>query len=272
MTTEPPEPAQFTVVIPTYNSEHCLERAVASALAQTHPPREIIIVDDASTDDTVGVACRLAARSMPIPIRVLRQRSNLGPSAARNLAWDSALGDYIVFLDADDEWLPHKLQIQSRVIGQNGAFLVGQTYPSLNRDEQATRRIGRLQILTRNCFWTSTVAIKRSIPERFCESLRQCEDHLLFATATLRYDQSYYVSSPLVVEHKAPIGSSGLSASLWKMQFGNWRVYRELLRSGLIGKLAFIALELFSTLKFVARPVRLGFWRLRSVRSDFSIR
>lgn len=95
-----------SVVIPAYNAARWIAETIASALDQTYPPREVIVVDDGSTDDT---ACR--AERFPPPVRVLR-KANGGPAAARNLGIAAASGTWIALLDADDRWLPRKLERQ----------------------------------------------------------------------------------------------------------------------------------------------------------------
>ena len=94
-----------SVVIPAYNVEDCLERAVHSVLAQTRPCQEIIVVDDGSTDDTA----RLAAEF--VGVRVVRQ-AHAGAAAARNAGVRASSCDLVAFLDADDEWLEDKLMRQ----------------------------------------------------------------------------------------------------------------------------------------------------------------
>ena len=95
-----------SVVIPTYNRADLVCAAIDSALAQTHPEVEIIVVDDGSTDDT---AARLAGYGNRI--RVMRQ-SNAGVCAARNAGFAAAYGRFVALLDSDDRWLPWKLAAQ----------------------------------------------------------------------------------------------------------------------------------------------------------------
>lgn len=95
-----------SVVIPTYNYGRFIVEAIESALRQTLPPYEIIVVDDGSTDDTAEVVARFGER-----VRYIRQE-NAGVSAARNRGVAESRGDYIAFLDADDIWEPTKLEKQ----------------------------------------------------------------------------------------------------------------------------------------------------------------
>lgn len=96
-----------SVVIPAHNAQDHLARAIDSILAQTLCPNEIIVVDDGSTDNTKEVA-----QSYGDSVHYIYQ-PNAGPSAARNTAIKAAASKWIAFLDADDEWLKDKLQLQT---------------------------------------------------------------------------------------------------------------------------------------------------------------
>ena len=89
---------KISVIIPTYNRKHTLNRAIHSVLSQTFQPWEIIAVDDGSTDGTK----EWLAKMYPA-IRYIHQ-SNSGVSAARNVGIKTAQGDWLAFLDSDDEW------------------------------------------------------------------------------------------------------------------------------------------------------------------------
>jgi glycosyltransferase involved in cell wall biosynthesis len=94
-----------TIVVAVLNGEQTLARALESALAQTYEPLEVLVVDDGSTDATAEIA-----RSFE-RVRYLHQE-NSGPSAARNRGIEEARGEYIGFLDADDEALPARMSLQ----------------------------------------------------------------------------------------------------------------------------------------------------------------
>jgi glycosyltransferase involved in cell wall biosynthesis len=96
----------ISVIIPTYNYARYLGEAIDSALGQTYPALEVIVVDDGSTDETPAILAGYGDG-----IRVLRQR-NQGVAAARNRGIAAAHGEYLAFLDSDDIWKPRKLELQ----------------------------------------------------------------------------------------------------------------------------------------------------------------
>lgn len=102
-----------SVVIPAYNSGRYIRRCIDSVLAQTLLPEEVIVVDDGSTDDTA----RIIADYGPKVIYI--HQENAGPSVARNTGIEAATSEWIAFLDADDEWLPEKLQLQIEYLKRN---------------------------------------------------------------------------------------------------------------------------------------------------------
>ncbi|HYG61078.1 MAG TPA: glycosyltransferase family 2 protein [Thermoanaerobaculia bacterium] len=96
-----------SAILPVFNGRRYLRDAVRSVAAQTLPPCELIVVDDGSTDGSLAELEGLPPA--PFPIRVLRQE-NAGQSAARNLAARQAEGEYLAFLDQDDQWHPQHLE------------------------------------------------------------------------------------------------------------------------------------------------------------------
>ena len=112
---------RFSVVIAVYNGDDYIERAVESALNQTYPPYEVIIVDDGSTDRTAEKMRRYAEM-----IQYFYQ-DNEGVSVARNVGSNLAQGDWLAFLDADDWYYPDRLKLHAEFIAEcpNLDFLVG---------------------------------------------------------------------------------------------------------------------------------------------------
>ncbi len=95
-----------SVVVTTYNQARYIAETIESVLAQTHAPREIIVVDDGSTDETPSITARFGDR-----ITCIRQK-NQGIAGSRNAGIRRASGELIAFLDGDDLWEPGKLAAQ----------------------------------------------------------------------------------------------------------------------------------------------------------------
>jgi glycosyltransferase involved in cell wall biosynthesis len=106
--------APISVIIPHYNRSHLIGSAIESVCRQTLPPMEIIIVDDAS--DPVH---RKALEEFRSVARIVYLDANIGPGRARNAGVKAAAGEFLAFLDDDDEWFPDKLQRQWEVIGND---------------------------------------------------------------------------------------------------------------------------------------------------------
>jgi len=100
-----------SIIIPTYNREHLLGRALKSILNQTYKDFEVIVVDDGSTDNTEDVIREFSA----LKIHYIKHIENKGEGAARNTGVKAARGDYVAFLDSDDEYLPEKLEKEMAV-------------------------------------------------------------------------------------------------------------------------------------------------------------
>ena len=102
-----------SVIIPAYNAEGTISRAIDSVLEQTEKPNEIIVVDDGSTDDTCNILQRYQNQ-----VKVVRQE-NSGASSARNTGILTAAGEFVAFLDSDDSWASTKLQEQLVALRSN---------------------------------------------------------------------------------------------------------------------------------------------------------
>jgi len=102
-----------SVVLPTYNRAQWLPRTIDSILCQSHPPAEVLVVDDGSSDETEGII-----RSYDRRVRYFRQE-NAGVSAARNRGIQAAIGRWIAFADSDDLWHPTKLEVQLTALAKS---------------------------------------------------------------------------------------------------------------------------------------------------------
>lgn len=136
----------LSVIIPVHNGERYLEEAIRSALAQTLPPTELIVVDDGSTDGSAAIA-----RSFGAPVHVLTH-ANRGAAGARNAGAACATGDLLAFLDADDLWLPDKLARQVQALREDPsceAILGGvENFISPELDAAQSQTLSRTSVTT----------------------------------------------------------------------------------------------------------------------------
>jgi hypothetical protein len=173
--------APVSVIIPTYNSAAYLGEAIDSALAQALPPRQIIVVDDGSTDQTPQLIQRYASR-----VQYVRQ-TNQGVSAARNRGLELANQPLVAFLDADDVWHPLKLKVQIAAMNAIPSLVLLGTrsfdWPARSmprsRGCPAVGHVSWRQLVVKNRLVTSSVVVRRDAIEKagiFDTSLQGPED------------------------------------------------------------------------------------------------
>jgi glycosyltransferase involved in cell wall biosynthesis len=159
---------RVSVIIPTHNRSKLLRAAVKSALAQTYPNIEIIVVDDGSTDDTPPIMAQYAGRVIYL------QQANQGVAAARNTGVRAATGEYLTFLDDDDLILPAKVERQVQVLSSRPEIgLVHCRYYYADGDGNLLDKVGLLPegevlkaLLCGNFIWVGAPLIHRRCLEQ----------------------------------------------------------------------------------------------------------
>lgn len=225
---------QVSVVIPTYNAASVLAQAIDSVLAQTYRAFEIIVIDDGSSDSTPELLRAYGNR-----VRGIRQ-DNAGVYAARNRGVRAAHGRYIAFLDADDIWLPAKLERQIDILDKQPAFPVVHTDAALIDAEGRLLKAAtnpRRQSVNGHVFeeffrsnmaviLLSTVMLRRECFDKtgfFDERYRSVVDQVFFLRLAWDFP-IYFIPEPLVKYRVTP-------GSLSRGNVGrNLRIREELLR------------------------------------------
>ena len=197
----------YSVVIPLFNKERHIERAIRSAAAQTVPPTEIIVVDDGSTDASAGIVKCLAEEIAGIR---LIQQENGGVSRARNVGIQVAGSEYIAFLDADDEWFDDFLEEIEHLIWEfpeAGLYSTAYTAVGGDRDKIADQ-VGKIpgnsiHVQIHNYFkagfrgspvWTSATVVPKSTFEdvgMFIDGAGRGQDLEMWGRISLRYDIAF---------------------------------------------------------------------------------
>lgn len=212
-----------SVVVPTYDRADLLPRAIDSALAQTMTDLEVVVVDDASTDDTPAVVSGYDDDR----VRYLGHATNRGGSAARNTGIERARGEYVAFLDSDDEWRPTKLarqleRVEAEGDGWIGAYCDHEIRPGgrtgrlqravaalLAADDPEQRTEGGEELIVEclannvNSGAGSTLLVRTDVARRvggFDESLARFQDPD-FLIRVLRAGKVAHVEETLVIRH-----------------------------------------------------------------------
>jgi glycosyltransferase involved in cell wall biosynthesis len=208
-----------SVVIPAWRAADTIARAVRSVLDQSVPVLEVLVIDDGSPDDIPA-----ALAGLPDTVRVIRQ-SNAGASAARNRGLDEARGEWVAFLDADDEWLPGRLerQFDGMNLHPEVRFVAGKYLlrPLTGSDMLAgPRRRNNERVLqlegadafdfAMNC-WTGTILVHREAigQHRFRTDLRTAEDREFWLRMVLEMP-AFALAAPIAIHH---IRANSLSTS-----------------------------------------------------------
>ena len=175
-----------SVIIPTYNRENFIKKALDSVIAQTYLNFEVIVMDDGSTDNTREVVDGYNNKKISY-----FYQENRGIAGARNAAINKSSGDYIAFLDSDDYWLPEKLERQMALFHEHSEYgMVASCCASIRLDgsfrkKNRTGKSGWVlkDLFVKNFIRTSSAMIKREYLEKaglFDEKLRECEEYDLW--------------------------------------------------------------------------------------------
>jgi glycosyltransferase involved in cell wall biosynthesis len=250
-----------SVIIPCYNVEKMIRRALDSVYVQTLPVLEVICVDDGSVDRTTTLIETFQTEHPDLRLKILRTATNRGPSVARNLGWENAAGDYIAFLDADDAWHPQKIAIQFEWMRAHPNIdLCGHAHTLGLPTQLLDRASGAVQprafvitpgdILISNPFVTPSVMLKRALTERFEPTRRYTEDYLLWMQICLRGHKVVMLDAPLVFVLR-DTGGERLSRHYLRMRAGDIQNYWQLWREKQISVFKMLWLIPLSVLKFV---------------------
>ena len=232
---------KFSVIITCYNNGDCVLDAVASVRDQVYADWELIVVDDASQDDSV-VKLKHALRNCPRARVIVLPENSGGPARPRNIGVEAATGDWVAFLDADDIWHRDKLRLQAEAIQATQACIVSSAKVLFNRAEvglaaaavdlpeasKTGRWISYRSMLFKNWLCTSSVVMTRDLasacPFPEVRRYRAIEDYRVWLDSHKRVAQSFRLDIPLVYYR---IHAGSISKDKWGMIKKNWMLYRE---------------------------------------------
>lgn len=201
--------AEVSVILPTYNRAEILPRSINSLIQQTYPDLEIVVVDDASTDDTESVVKSFNDNR----IKYIKHDDNRGANVARNTGISQSTGEYIAFQDSDDVWLPHKIQRQVEVFQQSGPEIglvstgVCRVWPDYQTDylpgDQWKKQDFMKSLIQNNFIPTQAAMIRRECVQRmgdFDNKLPRLQDWEMWIRLSKEYNFEL-VDETLVVKN-----------------------------------------------------------------------
>ena len=252
-----------SVIVPCYNCELTVGRAVESILSQTFPPKELILINDASQDGTLNIINDYRDR-YPKWIETINLNTNVGAASARNAGWEIASCPYIAFLDADDSWHPKKIEIQYTfmkanpkvdVVGHLYSKAFNSHYSEINIDHInfKTRKIKAMSLLFKNYFSTPCVMMKRDLRIKFEDHRRHSEDLFLWQNLAFNGANMLRIEIRLAFIHKSAFSDHGLNSQLLKMESAELMNILAHFRDKNIGLHIFVLSAFYSILKFIVR-------------------
>lgn len=206
----------ITVVIPLYNKEDYIHRAISSVLRQSFKDFEVLIVDDGSIDNSLKIVNYIHDKR----INVIKQK-NAGPAAARNTGVRNAKGEWVIFLDADDEFLPNALSTFNNLIQKNSSipYIICNYYLQMKNEKRLFTNIKTDKVLKHPFLLEylevlsgrpGSEIIRKDIMDKYPynESLRRYED-AENQYRILRDVKVYQASIPVMISHRDASEAAG---------------------------------------------------------------
>lgn len=216
-----------SVIIPVYNGEKTIEKAIASVQSQSYTALQIIVIDDCSQDGTYKIVEALAKEDERIIL--IKNKVNLGVATSRNNGCKLVTGKYIAFLDSDDLWYPQKIELQLEYLNKTKAHLCYTSYEMVEKNSQdsirykVANKVDYKSLLKENIICCSSVLLERRLMEQnpFVSQYFH-EDFILWLTILKQGYQAVGISQCLVIYQKG-----GRSADKVNAMKNRWRIYRS---------------------------------------------
>lgn len=223
----------ISIIVPVYNAERFIRETMDSVLAQTCSGWELLLVEDGSSDSTVEVIEQYREENRENRIRLIRQPSNMGAAKARNRGLQEAKGRYIAYLDADDLWMPEKLERELAFMKEKEAAFAFTGYEFADERGNGTGKVVRVpetltyrQALSNTTIFTTTVMFdRRKIDSALLEMpVIKSEDTALW-WKVLRNGYVAYGLDENLAKYRRPAKS--LSSNKLEALRRIWNLYRK---------------------------------------------
>lgn len=228
-----------SVIMPAYNSEKYIGEAIESVLNQSYKNWELIIVNDASSDNTENIIKAYAAKNNKIVLISLSE--NKGVSNARNVAISSAKGRYMAFLDSDDIWTNDKLARQISYMQENDYCFTYHDYILFNTT--MSKESGKVikvpnsldynELLKGNCTGSClTTVVDRNFIRRIRMPNQRHEDFICWLNILKEYKVHAYGLNEVLGYYR--VGKSSVSSNKLRSAYWTWKVYRDTQKIGFL--------------------------------------
>lgn len=240
-----------SIITPSHNTEKFIAKAIDSVLAQTYTEWEMIIVDDLSMDNSAAIVKEYAKKDPRIKLIQSQQRS--GAAGARNRAIEEAEGRHIAFLDADDLWMPQKLEKQIAFMEKNDLAFTYSSYKVFNeQDEVLTTFVTIPEISYESMLKTCSVGCLTAIYDTeklgkmYLPKLPTKEEYVLWLEIMKKIDSTKGIIEPLAFYRvgKTSVSSDKANAAVWQ-----WKVYRDIEHLNLAKSIYYFANYVYYGLK-----------------------
>lgn len=248
-----------SILTPTYNTEKFIRATIESVQNQTYQNWEMILVDDASTDETVKIISDFAEKDNRI--KLFKLSKNSGNGFARNVALEKASGKYIAFLDADDLWFPSKLEKQLQFLETNNLPFTFSFYDCIDEEgSNLNRRVEAPLNLTYNqLFFCNYVGNLTAIYDAdyfgkiVIEATEKRQDWRLWLTILKQIKETKPVPEPLAFYR---IRKNSISSSKFKLIKHNFGVYRDFHGFNFVSSVLLMIRFLFTQLVIKPRYIK----------------
>lgn len=229
-----------SIIVPVYNAEKFIRETMDCVVAQTYPRWELLLVEDCSRDGTVAVIEEYIRENGEGRIRLINQPENMGAARARNRGLQEAVGRYIAYLDADDLWLPEKLEKELEFMEQKNAAFAFTGYEFADGNGKGTGKVVHVpetmnyrQALSNTTIFTTTVMFDtRKIAKDLLEMpVIKSEDTALW-WKVLRNGYTAYGLDENLVKYRRPRRS--LSSNKVEALRRIWNLYRKAEHMGVL--------------------------------------
>lgn len=238
----------ISVVMPAYNAARFITESIISVQSQTYKNWELLVIEDASIDDTLAIVEKLQKEDPRI--HLIKLPVNQGAGFTRNIGIKAAEGEFISFLDADDLWKPHKLQIQVDFMLKNNFLISYSSYElideegkSMGQMVKALKNLNYKKLLRANYVGNLTGMYHAAeLGKIYCPPIRKRQDWAMWLYALKKAGGAKGIVEPLA---KYRLRRNSISGNKWELLQYNYSVYRKVLKYPVFKSYIYFLLFLF---------------------------